>query len=207
MTIRTPRLVLRDLVPSDAQALNEIERDERVTRYMPYAPHTADDTRRYIEEDLRRQSEQPRRVFEYAMVPHDAADLIGRCGLRIERPEHREAMLWYAVHPDHWRRGYAREAVSALLDRAFGELALHRVFADCDPRNTPSCRLAERMGMTLEGRLRENYFLKGEWCDSMIYGILDREWKAIRERDAKHVTERDAPASAAGNSPDSAFRR
>ena len=93
----------------------------------------------------------------------------------IARPEHFEASVWYLLHPDAWGRGYAVEAVAALLEFGFGELKLHRIWADCDPRNAASCRLAEKLGMRLEGRLRENYWLKGEWCDTAVYAILAHE--------------------------------
>jgi len=180
MILQTQRLLLRDLVLTDAPALNEIERDSRVTRYMCYDPQAPDQTRAWIEGALKDQSADPRRAYDLGIVMRTATPpevLIGRCGLGIQRPDHREAALWYELGPAHWGQGYAVEATSALLDFAFGPLGLHRVWADCDPRNTASCRVVTRLGMTLEGCLRENWFLKGEWCDSMIYGILDNEWK------------------------------
>ena len=181
MIISTPRLKLRELELSDAAALNEIDRDERVTRYLPYDPRSPDETAAYLAAAATQQSQLPRRVYDFAIVLESTKSFVGRCGLGIERSEHREAMLWYVLHPAHWGNGYARESATVVLDLAFGALALHRVYADCDPRNTASCRLAERLGMKAEARLRENYFLKGEWCDSSIYGMLDWEWRS-RER-------------------------
>lgn len=177
MILTTARLQLRELEPTDAAALNEIDRDERVTRFMSFDPQTPEQTAAYIARAIEQQTQEPRPVYDLAIVLPSTRTFIGRCGLGIRRPEHREGMLWYVLNPSHWGNGYAREAVTALLDFAFGPLALHRVFADCDPRNAASCKLAERLGMTLEGRLRENYFLKGEWCDSAMYGILDQEWR------------------------------
>ncbi len=178
MTLRTARLLLRELTPNDVHALNDIDRDPRVTRYMSYETQSLDQSREYLDGCIRDQTEDPRRKFDLAIVPHGSPALVGRCGFHISRPEHREAMIWYVLHPENWGRGFAHESVSALIDFAFESLGLHRVWADCDPRNSASCRLAERLGMTLEGRLRENYWLKNEWCDSAVYGLLDREWRA-----------------------------
>jgi RimJ/RimL family protein N-acetyltransferase len=178
MTLDTSRLLLRELVPEDAAALNEIERDERVTRYMSFDPQTPEQTQEYIESAVRQQKDNPRRTFDLAIVPRGAIELIGRCGLDVRRPEHQEAMLWYELHPAHWGCGHASEAVAALLDFGFGQLNLHRIWADCDPRNAPSCRVVERLGMKLEGRLRENYWLKGEWCSTSLYAILAVEWRS-----------------------------
>jgi [ribosomal protein S5]-alanine N-acetyltransferase len=198
MTLQTPRLVLRELCPDDAAALNEIDADTRVTRFLSYEPQSPDQTHAYIERAIKQQSDNPRLVYDFAIVPQQPAHmrldnsaesttscaepsvrpLIGRCGLGIQRPDHREAMLWYLLHPAHWGNRYALEAASALVTFAFTTLGLHRVWADCDPRNTASCSVAQRLGMTLEGRLRENWFLKGEWCNTSLYAILENEWPA-----------------------------
>lgn len=180
--LETARLWLRDLRASDAAALNEMERDPRVTRYVPFEPQTLEQSRAYIEKDLQLQAEVPRPSYDMAIVLRDkrsgSADgpLIGRCGMGLQRIEHREGMIWYLLNPSHWGQGYAVEAVRAMLEFAFGTLRLHRVWADCDPRNVASCRVAERAGLVLEGRLRDNYFLKGEWCSTSLYAMLESDW-------------------------------
>lgn len=180
LPIRTPRLVIRELLPSDAPALNAIERRPEVTRYMPFDPQTPEQSVQYIAKARADADAVPRRTFDLAIVPREASPegdpaLLGRCGLGIARPEHFEASIWYLLSPSAWGRGFATEACRALLDLAFGPLGLHRVWADCDPRNTASCRVAERLGMTREGVLRENYYLKREWCDTAVYAILAHE--------------------------------
>lgn len=194
MTLETRRLLLRELCEDDRPALNEIERDPRVTRYMAFDPQSTDQTRTYIEDAIRQQSADPRQIYDLAIVlrreyPEGASEtpavLIGRCGLGVRRPQHREADVWYLLHAAQWGRGYAFEAVSALLDFGFRTLRLHRVWADCDPRNIASCGLATRLGMQLEGRLRENYFLKSEWCSTALYGILEHEWPPAATREAR----------------------
>ncbi|MFT3768575.1 MAG: GNAT family protein [Minicystis sp.] len=57
---------------------------------------------------------------------------------------------------------------------------MHRVYADIDPRNGASLRVAEKLGMRREAHLRENLWLKDEWVDSVLYAVLDREWRARR---------------------------
>lgn len=178
MQFETGRFVLRDLEVGDIPALNAIECGENVTRYLPFDAQSVDDTREHIEKSIKQQAETPRRFFDLAIVPRGETHLIGRCGLGVARPEHFEAGIWYVVSPEHWGKGVAVEAFSALLPFAFDELKLHRLFADIDPRNEASARVARKLGMTLEGVFRENYWLKGEWCDAAIYSLLDREWRA-----------------------------
>jgi len=186
-SIQTSRLLLRELSPSDAAALNEIESNPNVTRYMSFDVQSPEQSRVYLEEAQRIRENVTRTIYDLAIVLRgnaetgsDSGRFIGRCGLGIRRPEHREAELWYVLHPARVGQGYATEAASALLDFAFDTLRLHRVYADCDPRNTASCRVTARLGMQLEGVMRENYWLRGEWCDASIYAILEHEWRARR---------------------------
>jgi len=90
----------------------------------------------------------------------------------------REGTLWYVIHPDAWGQGYATEAGRAILDFGFGSLGMHRMIADCDPANRASARVAERLGMRREAHHVENFLHRGVWCDSLIYALLDREWRA-----------------------------
>jgi len=174
--LETARLILRDLEESDAPACNVWEADPEVVRYQSTEVCTLEQSLAYIRRVLRESAEVPRRLFDLAVVRREDNLLIGRVGLRVTRPEHHEAEVWFVFRRDCWRNGYAAESLRAMLDLGFHTLRLHRIYGDCDPRNAPSARLMERVGLRREAHLRENWWLKGEWCDSWVYGILDREW-------------------------------
>ncbi len=80
-----------------------------------------------------------------------------------------------------WEKGYATEASRALMDFGFAELGLHRIFATCDPANTASAHVLEKLGMKREGRLREHKWSKGKWRDSFLYAMLEQEWKGLEK--------------------------
>jgi RimJ/RimL family protein N-acetyltransferase len=86
--------------------------------------------------------------------------------------------LW--IHPDHHRRGYAREAIDLLVGYAFDELRLHKVTANAYARNEASRQMLTSLGFVEEGVGREDGFLDGDYHDTHYFGVLDREW---RERD------------------------
>lgn len=174
--IETPRLLLREFTVADTPALAAIEGDADVVRYLAFDARSPDVVRQKIDESIRDRAASPRSTFDLAVMLRTADAFIGRCGFAVRRPEHREAEIWWVFSPSARGQGYATEAATALLDFAFGAVGCHRVFADCDPRNLPSCALARRLGMKHEGRLRENYYLKGEWCDADIFGLLEAEW-------------------------------
>lgn len=173
----TPRLRLRAPSDGDIPALFAIFGDPEAMRYWstPAMTDLAQAAARL--RDGERHAEAGT-LFEWGIARREDDALIGTCTLfRIDR-DHRRAELGYILRRDHWGRGLAKEALTAVIDRAFGTLALHRLEADTDPRNTASRRLLERLGFTLEGRLRERYFVAGEVQDSSFYGLLAPDWRS-----------------------------
>ena len=77
--------------------------------------------------------------------------------------------------------GIAAEAVAAVIDQIFAE-GQRRVFADTDPENVQSRGLLERLGFKLEGHLRAEWETHIGVRDSLIWGLLEDEWKAARPR-------------------------
>jgi RimJ/RimL family protein N-acetyltransferase len=120
----------------------------------------------------------PHRLLCWAIAERADDQLIGGITLHaIDRAQGR-AEIGYALLSSHWGRGYAREAMRLAIAYAFGALGLRRLEADIDPRNTGSCKLAERMGFLREGLLRERWQVDGEISDSAMYGLLARDWQA-----------------------------
>lgn len=89
--------------------------------------------------------------------------------------------LGYIFHPEFCGRGYATEACRALIRYAFAEKEAHRVFAMCNPKNTASWRLLERLGMRREGHHLQKAFFRRDangqpiWHDAYTYAILAGE--------------------------------
>jgi ribosomal-protein-serine acetyltransferase len=86
--------------------------------------------------------------------------------------------LGYVVDQAHEGQGYGMEAVQAALRFVFEHLQAHRVHVECDAANVRSARLAERCGLRLEGRFRENIRnAAGEYSDTLHYGLLRHEFE------------------------------
>ena len=86
--------------------------------------------------------------------------------------------IWLYLAPRYWGRGYVPEAARALIDLAFKELGLHKIELVCFGYNIQSQRVAEKLGFTLEARIRDRKDAQGNRCDSLIYGLLKSEWEA-----------------------------
>jgi [ribosomal protein S5]-alanine N-acetyltransferase len=178
MKLETSRLVLREFVLDDWPAVLAYQSDPRYLRYYAWDRRTEHEVRAFVQRFIFWQEEAPRTKFQLALTLADRGELIGNCGIRQARPDAVEAELGYELAPDHWGQGYASEAVRAMLGFAFHELALHRVWGGCIAENVGSQRVMERLGMRLEGHLRENCWMKDRWWDTLIYGILVHEWEA-----------------------------
>lgn len=180
MQLLTERLLLRELEERDAADANDYERDPEVVRYQSDGVRTLEESLEYIRMSMTTARATPRRTFDLAVILRAEGRFIGRAGLQVTDPEIREGTLWYVLHPAHWGKGYIVEASRALLAFGFDEIGLHRVFIDCDPANAASIRVAEKLGMRREAHFVENAWIKGGWVDSMIWALLDREWKAMQ---------------------------
>jgi [ribosomal protein S5]-alanine N-acetyltransferase len=176
-TLEAPRLRLRWLTMEDAPALFEVFSDPEVTRYWSTPAWTAPESARRLVADIH-DGFARRALFQWGIVRHEDARVVGTCTLSSIDAAHRRAELGYALARAGWGSGLAREAVRRVLAFAFDELDLHRVEADVDPRNLRSIALLERLGFKLEGHLRERWHVNGEVCDGLFYGLLRHEWRA-----------------------------
>jgi RimJ/RimL family protein N-acetyltransferase len=84
-----------------------------------------------------------------------------------------EVAFWIA--PAHQDAGYARDALSTLVDYAFDQLGLHKLTAEAFATNEASMRLLESIGFEREGRFRAEEYVDGEWVDVVRYGLLAAE--------------------------------
>jgi [ribosomal protein S5]-alanine N-acetyltransferase len=175
--LHTRRLELRPLQPGDEHDLLRIFGDPEFMRYWSTGPwQDLDRARRVIERDLRELAAGEH--LRLGIVARDSGRLIGTCSMLNIVPSCRRAEIGYGIARDQWRQGYMHEAVSALIDQAFGAFELHRLEADVDPRNVASARSLEKLGFRREGLLRERWIVDGEVSDSALYGLLAHEWRA-----------------------------
>jgi ribosomal-protein-alanine N-acetyltransferase len=93
----------------------------------------------------------------------------------------RNADIGYVLNRKYWGHGYMTESACTILDVAFKQLKLHRVWATCDTRNRSSYRVMERLGMRREGLFVKDAMEKGEWRDTYLYAILAEEWRGASQ--------------------------
>ena len=176
MELTTDRLILRDFVFDDWLAVLAYQRDPRYLRYYRWADRSSQDVQRFVQMFLDQQQAQPRVKYQLAIELKPTGQLIGNCGIRQEAMGEPQADIGYELAPDHWGHGYATEAARAIVEFGFTQLKVHRIWSWCIADNTASARVLERLGLRLEGRLRETEYFKGRWWDTLVYAILEHEW-------------------------------
>jgi ribosomal-protein-alanine N-acetyltransferase len=175
--IDTSRLTIREFEYGDFEAVHSYASNPSVVRYLCWGPNNEADTRNFLNRVIKNQGSGPRYEYELAVILKTENKLIGGCATHVTKNNVKEAALGYCLNQDYWNRGYASEVTKALIEFGFKELNLHRIFAICDPGNIGSYRVMEHNGMVKEGRLREHMWQRGTWRDSLIYSILEKEFR------------------------------
>ena len=170
--IETERLVLRVPRMGDASAIFAgWAQDKEVTRYLTWRPHQRiEQTEEFIQGCLSAWEHETR--FPYMITLKDSSEAIGMIDPRIEGPK---VGIGYGAARAHWGRGYVTEATRAIIDWAFQQPSIYRVYATTDIENIASRRVLEKVGMQCEGILRK-YILHPNISDvprdSYMYAIV-----------------------------------
>jgi ribosomal-protein-alanine N-acetyltransferase len=153
MELETERLLIRDFVAEDWLAAHAYRGDPEVARYMaPRVAESLDQTRVWLEETLRQSAQPSRRQYTFALTLRSDGRLIGQIWIEPSADDfsaEADLVLGYMLHRDHWGRGYATEAVCAIVRFAFGEMRARQVSAWCFEANRASSRVLEKAGLRL----------------------------------------------------------
>lgn len=180
--ITTARLLLRPFAIDDLDALYAIQSRPDVNRYLYSDPRTREEVAEVIATRARRTAlEAEGDTLVLAIELRDTGALVGDVNLHWLSDVHKQGEIGFVLHPNYHGQGYAREAAVEMLRLGFEGLGLHRIIGRCDGRNDASAGLMGRLGMRREAHLRENEFVKGEWCDELVYAMLNDEWQALKD--------------------------
>ncbi len=172
--LRTKRLLLRPFAPDDVNDIFSYASDPDWSRFLHVPiPYTREDAQDFVEGNTNSNWERNAMfAIEFKGV------VVGGIDLRIDSPNAR-AMVGYSIARPHWNKGLMTEAVQAVIDWAFKQFGLAKIYSFADVENVGSWRVMEKVGMTREGTLRSHGVLRGVRQDYHYYGILRREWNAL----------------------------
>jgi len=179
MPMETKRLRLRPFLFSDSARVALLAGDRKIAFNTATLPHPYEE-RMAVEwiarhETYRAEGSQ----YIYAIEKKEENELVGTISLVVNET-HRQAELGYWVGVPYWGLGYATEAGEAILDFGFRELPIQKVFARHFATNPASGRVMQKLGMKLEGRLREHLIRFEIAHDMVYYSILRDEYEKGR---------------------------
>jgi [ribosomal protein S5]-alanine N-acetyltransferase len=143
----------------------------------PWEPewHDSDLTKSAFKTRLRRYAELRKQDLAEAYFLLAGKTLVGSITLtNIRRGVAQTATIGYWIGQPYARQGLMTEALGLLEDRAFGDLALHRIEAACLPRNHASVALLEKCGFEREGLARSYLKIAGQWEDHVLFAKIKR---------------------------------
>lgn len=177
--VETERLYLRQRLVSDAKDIFAYASLPEVTWPAGFPP-----TKSVAEEENYLENIMPKRWIEqnipagYGICLKGSNKVIGSVDFN-----HRHAddvfEMGYLLHPDYWGQGIMSEAAHALLEVGFNLVGFHKIEIECYSYNKASQRVAEKLGFTLESKIRDRKDAQGKRCDLLRYGLLKSEWEKL----------------------------
>lgn len=178
--ISTERLLLRRMTMKDAQDIFEYSRDPLVAQHVLWdAQKHISEAKEYIRYMNRRyRDDMP---SSWGVIDKASGRLVGTIGYMMHSEENASVEVGYSLARWVWGKGYATEALRAVIDYTFETMDVNRIEAQHEIDNPASGRVMEKCGMTKEGVLRQRLYNKGKFVDVALYSILrgdKRPWNA-----------------------------
>lgn len=177
--LASQRLLLREAADRDVEAVFEMESDPVAMRYWSKPP-MRDLSEAMASVERAKGYFGARAALRWSICRLEDDGMLGHVSLFDFNEQSGRAEIGYGLARRHWGQGFMQEALTAVLDYAFGPFGLRRLEADIDPRNLLSVRSLERLGFTREGLLRERWQVGDEISDTVLMGLLAREWRVAR---------------------------
>ena len=167
--LRTARLVIRRFRAEDAIAFAAYRSDPSIARYQSWDDCTPEDAEAFVAEMETAHPGVPGDWFQFAVGDPASDELLGDVAIRVHADDTSRAELGFTFAPAHQGKGFATEAVRAVIAYAFDRLGAETVLAIADARNGASIALLERIEM--RRTVTEHVRFKDEWCDEHTYEL------------------------------------
>jgi RimJ/RimL family protein N-acetyltransferase/GNAT superfamily N-acetyltransferase len=176
--IRTNRLVLRPVRADDASHLAARRNDPEVAIYQDWStPFPVERAHTIVAESAALDGPTLDEWWMLTIADHDDTCVVGDVVAKLACDGH-VAEIGYTLAREHWGRGYAVEAVGALVTHLFTSVGVDRVQGGLHPDNIASAMVLERVGLRFEGHTKLSYWLDDVGSDDWLYGATRPDWEA-----------------------------
>ena len=180
--IRTGRLLIRPFLSDDAPGLAARRNDPEVARLQTWElPYSLERAEEVVSELVAMEGPVSDEWWMAVVADAESGEVLGDLALHLTW-QGRTAEVGYTLAREHWGKGYATEALDALVGYLFDALGVTRVFGMLHPDNAASAMVLERTGLLFEGHTRSSYWVGDEVSDDWIYGMTRADWETWRDR-------------------------
>ena len=175
--IKTPRLYLTRLTKKDLENIHRKNCYPEVAKFNTIGiPKNLEETKQFLQPLFEPQNPEKGVQLCWSIRLKKNKNFIGEIGMQTSTPKYNKAEIHYSLIPHYWKKGFALEAVKALLNYGFKTLKLHRIEAGVATENVNSIKLLEKTGMKREGMHRKILPVGGKWIDNYSYAILEDDF-------------------------------
>lgn len=172
MKLTTPRLILTRLQPEDWQLFLQVHSDATCMQFISAIPQLADIRQRFQDRLMPWQATSFH-ILCLVVRLKQGGESIGLIGATAEWMPHRQAEVGYSLLSEYFGQGYSSEALGALCDFLFEQCGFHKLKAQVVQGHQASRRVLEKNHFALEGTLRDNYLLNGQWVNDWLFGRIN----------------------------------
>ena len=174
--LETERLTIRLLARSDITEFTRYRNIDDLARFQDWPlPYTRDLAHGLVDEMEPLTGPTADRWVQLAV--DDGSGIVGDVAVWLDADQ-QLALVGYTLAPEHHGRGYATEALRAVVDWLFRRKRVHRIAATIDPRNLASARVLEHCGFEYVGTARSSAYVRNEWTDDARFSLLEPDWRA-----------------------------
>lgn len=176
-TLETERLILRKVTKNDVQDMFAYCSIPEVATYVPWETHqTVADSEQFIQFILSQY--EGGKLAPWAIEYKETGKMIGTFDFVTWFPQHARAEIGFVLSKDYWGNGITVEAAKKVIQYGYNEMNLNIIKAPCIKENTQSRQVLEKLGMHLDGVLRDEYMIKGQFRDMAVYSLRNDEVKS-----------------------------
>lgn len=178
--IETPRLAIRHLGLNDLADFYSYRSNPEVTKYQGFDVMTKETADAFIRQNSTKKFGKAGEWVQYAIENKQTGKLTGDCAIKLDKQDTRIAEIGITISHLEQRKGFAKEAMTAILGFLFDKKNIYRVVEIVDTENIASIQLLKTTGFRQEGHFVENIFFKGKWGSEFQYAMLKKEWDEIK---------------------------
>lgn len=173
--MKTERLYLRERTPKLLEELKSKSSEEKLAFFgLEAADLSVAQTN--IDRSTIRFANREMKHIKWEIIEQASGLVIGSCGFHNWFEHHERAEIGYNLHPQFRGKGFMLEALRGIINYGFNKMRLNRIEAFIGTWNQASINVVNRLGFAKEGLLREHYKADGKIDDSLIYGLLKKDW-------------------------------